>query len=159
MVVPLPCCGYVKVAQKDKQHVWSFVLPQQTPLSKDVGNIWRLTSAWPDPWPRFKKKCSREFTPRAIQHRLLVVVTLRGSRVLGATKCPPPSGRVTRQTPSGRGLTRARMNGSYSTSSPWLLQIISQRSRCKYHNEIRHKSFCIVQCTYTYVCHLPFLRT
>ena len=46
-----------------------------------------------------------EFTTRAIQRRLPLVVTLRGSRDIwgGAKMAPPPTGRVGRQSPTGRG--------------------------------------------------------
>ena len=53
--------------------------------------------------------------PRAIQHRLLLASTLRGSRDLRGSKCPP-SGRAARQTPSGRGFTVVHL--SYRCAVP-----------------------------------------
>ena len=68
-------------------------------LTFDLSLTWPVTSI-------FKKHaCYREFTSRAIQRRFPLVATWRGSRDLrGGQNGPPPTGCVTKPTPTGRRL-------------------------------------------------------
>ena len=70
--------------------------------------IWYLTSVWPDPWPPFSKNLYvLEISPPGLSNTLcrlsLPCVVLE---ISGGPKCPPPTGRVGRQSPTGRGLIR-----------------------------------------------------
>ena len=69
---------------------------------------WHLTSVWPHPWPRFSKNLyALESSPPGLSNAVCrlslrcVVLEISGG---GAKMPPPPTGRVGRQSPTGRGL-------------------------------------------------------
>ena len=98
-----------------------------------------------------KNTCFRGFTSRAIQRRLPLVATLRRSRDLGGgANCPPPpsTGRIARQTPTGRGLSiRALFDANLIRYELQQLQTLCHTSFIRY--EPLHTNFCLRTVSHT----------